>query len=306
MLKYHILALFLFISSPSFALQTTKVSTSIRPVAMLVKSVVGDEIPVQILLPGSVSPHDYQLRFSDIKLIKESDVFFWVGPTLESGISKAVNNHGSLNAIKLMGVSGLHWPSSFSKHHHHHHHHEEHKGELIISEDVHDYRDPHIWLSPRNAIKIVTVINNSLGKIYPENKITFDKNTNNFKSSMKSLDKLIGDRLKEVEKKGFLVAHDGYRHFVDHYGLNQLGVIDLTDDISSSAKHKGKLNRLSDKTSCIFTDPQHSSKSANQLAEKFDISSRKLDLMGHDIPLKKNSYIEFLGKFSETVVECLK
>ena len=120
------------------------------------------------------------------------------------------------------------------------------------------------------------------------------------------MNKVIRERLEEIKHKGFLVAHDGYRHFVDFYDLNQLGVIDLTDDISSSAKHKGNLNKLIDKTSCIFTDPQHTSKAANQLAKKFNIKSRELDLMGHNVPLGEKSYIDFLSKLSETVVECLK
>ena len=66
------------------------------------------------------------------------------------------------------------------------------------------------------------------------------------------------------------------------------------------------LNKLIDKTSCIFTDPQHTSKAANQLAKKFDIKSRELDLLGHNVSLGKKSYIDFLSKLSETVVECLK
>jgi len=274
---------------------------------MLLTAVTGDETSVNILLPGNMSPHNYRLRFSDIKLIKESDLFFWIGPNLESGISKAVKTHGTTNIIKLMDIDDLSWPKTTGELGHSHSNlNHGHDNEHESYEGVKDNRDHHIWLSPQNAVAIVATINDLLGKKFPDKKEFFEKNTNNFEASLKSLNITIRERLEEIKHKGFLVAHDGYRHFVDFYDLNQLGIVDLTDDISPSAKHKGNLNKLIDKTSCIFTDPQHTSKVANQLAKKFNIKSRELDLMGHNIPLGKNSYIDFLSKLSETVVECLK
>lgn len=293
--------------NPVFASQNTSIASSIRPIAMLLSVVTGDETSVNILLPGNMSPHDYRLKFSDIKLIKESELFFWIGPNLESGISKAVKTHGTTNIIKLMDIDDLSWPKTTTElSHSHTDHNHGHDNEYESYEGVKDNRDPHIWLNPKNAVAIVATINELLAKKYPEKKEIFEKNTNNFEASLKSLNIVIRERLEEIKHKGFLVAHDGYRHFVDFYDLNQLGVVDLTDDISSSAKHKGNLNKLIDKTSCIFTDPQHTSKAANQLAKKFDIKSRELDLLGHNIPLGKKSYIDFLSKLSETVVECLK
>ena len=293
--------------NPVFASQNTSIASSIRPIAMLLSAVTGDETSVNILLPGNMSPHDYRLKFSDIKLIKESELFFWIGPNLESGISKAVKTHGTTNIIKLMDIDDLSWPKTTTElSHSHTDHNHGHDNEYESYEGVKDNRDPHIWLNPKNAVAIVATINELLAKKYPEKKEIFEKNTNNFEASLKSLNIVIRERLEEIKHKGFLVAHDGYRHFVDFYDLNQLGVVDLTDDISPSAKHKGNLNKLIDKTSCIFTDPQHTSKAANQLAKKFDIKSRELDLLGHNVPLGKKSYIDFLSKLSETVVECLK
>ena len=307
MLRSCLIIIISFIINPVFASQNSSIASSIRPIAMLLTAVTGDETSVNILLPGNMSPHNYRLRFSDIKLIKESDLFFWIGPNLESGISKAVKTHGTTNIIKLMDIDDLSWPKTTGELGHSHSNlNHGHDNEHESYEGVKDNRDHHIWLSPQNAVAIVATINDLLGKKFPDKKEFFEKNTNNFEASLKSLNITIRERLEEIKHKGFLVAHDGYRHFVDFYDLNQLGVVDLTDDISPSAKHKGNLNKLIDKTSCIFTDPQHTSKVANQLAKKFNIKSRELDLMGHNIPLGKNSYIDFLSKLSETVVECLK
>ena len=307
MLRSCLIIIISFIINPVFASQNSSIASSIRPIAMLLKAVTGDETSVNILLPGNMSPHNYRLRFSDIKLIKESDLFFWIGPNLESGISKAVKTHGTTNIIKLMDIDDLSWPKTTGELGHSHSNlNHGHDNEHESYEGVKDNRDHHIWLSPQNAVAIVATINDLLGKKFPDKKEFFEKNTNNFEASLKSLNITIRERLEEIKHKGFLVAHDGYRHFVDFYDLNQLGIVDLTDDISPSAKHKGNLNKLIDKTSCIFTDPQHTSKAANQLAKKFDIKSRELDLLGHNVPLGKKSYIDFLSKLSETVVECLK
>ena len=307
MLRSCLIIIISFIINPVFASQNSSIASSIRPIAMLLTAVTGDETSVNILLPGNMSPHNYRLRFSDIKLIKESDLFFWIGPNLESGISKAVKTHGTTNIIKLMDIDDLSWPKTTGELGHSHSNlNHGHDNEHESYEGVKDNRDHHIWLSPQNAVAIVATINDLLGKKFPDKKEFFEKNTNNFEASLKSLNITIRERLEEIKHKGFLVAHDGYRHFVDFYELNQLGIVDLTDDISPSAKHKGNLNKLIDKTSCIFTDPQHTSKVANQLAKKFNIKSRELDLLGHNVPLGKKSYIDFLSKLSETVVECLK
>ena len=209
MLRSCLIIIISFIINPVFASQNSSIASSIRPIAMLLKAVTGDETSVNILLPGNMSPHNYRLRFSDIKLIKESDLFFWIGPNLESGISKAVKTHGTTNIIKLMDIDDLSWPKTTGELGHSHSNlNHGHDNEHESYEGVKDNRDHHIWLSPQNAVAIVATINDLLGKKFPDKKEFFEKNTNNFEASLKSLNITIRERLEEIKHKGFLVAHD--------------------------------------------------------------------------------------------------
>ena len=310
MFKLFSLISFALIVSPVWALSTPKLTASIKPVAMLVKAVVGDEIPVNVILARNVSPHDYQLRFSDIKLIKQSDLFFWIGPTLESGLSKAIASHSTMNSVELMQMNNLYWPNhtinTNKKNGHEQHHNGSNEEPTEGLTDILYERDPHIWLNPNNIVAIVNKINTLLGKKYPDHEENFQKNKDYFLLKMKILNKDLENKFIQVKEKGFIVVHDGYRHFMEHYNLKQLGVINLSSDITASAKHKGKLARISAKSTCIFTDPQHSTKSVIQLVDESDIKSKELDLMGNEIALTQDSFIEFFGKFSETVIECLE
>jgi len=313
MFKLFSLISFALVVSPVWALSTPKLTTSIKPVAMLVKAIVGDEIPVNVMLAGNVSPHDYQLRFSDIKLIKESDLFIWIGPTLESGLSKAIESHAAMNSIELMQMNNLYWPNYIintnKKNGHESHHHDSHDSNKEPTEGLSNVlyeRDPHIWLNPNNIVAIVNRINTLLGNKYPDHEENFQKNADHFLLKMKILNKDLEKKFILVKEKGFIVVHDGYRHFTEHYNLKQLGVINLSLDITASAKHKGKLARISAKSSCIFTDPQHSTKAVTQLIDESDIKSKELDLMGDKIALTQNSFIEFFENFSKTVIECLE
>lgn len=112
MIKFFSTILFTLIYIPLAASAGPTIMTSIKPVAMLVKAVVGDEIPVEVLLSGNVSPHDYKLKFSDIRAIRSADFFVWVGPGLESHLSKAIENYPSASVIQLTRLNNIRWPES--------------------------------------------------------------------------------------------------------------------------------------------------------------------------------------------------
>lgn len=59
------------------------VVASIRPLAFIAAGIADGVTGTQVLLPDGASPHDYALKPSDLKKIKQADLFVWVGPELE-------------------------------------------------------------------------------------------------------------------------------------------------------------------------------------------------------------------------------
>ena len=58
MLRSCLIIIISFIINPVFASQNSSIASSIRPIAMLLTAVTGDETSVNILLPGNMSPHN--------------------------------------------------------------------------------------------------------------------------------------------------------------------------------------------------------------------------------------------------------
>ena len=305
-----------WLSSPTYAssspVEGLSIVASIKPVAMLVKAVVGDEVPVQVLLPANASPHEYALKFSDLRLVKQADLVVWVGPELEGVLVKALKTIPLENQLQLTQVNAMEWPGqrpdegrhghSHNDSHNNNDNHTDHNKQKN-SQSV--YQDPHLWLNPHNSMQAVRAIAIALANKYPEYRSVFEANASQFSENIELLDNTIQQKLQKVKERGFVVTHDGYRHFVAYYGLNQLSAIQLSSGASRGARHYGDIVALGNQVACVFTEPQLNNKAATQLSGKLGANQKELDVIGRKIPLDQQSYVTFFQAFSDTFVECL-
>jgi zinc transport system substrate-binding protein len=67
-----------------------KVVASIKPLHSLVASVMGDTGTPALLVGGMQSPHDYQLKPSQVELMHHADIVFYVGPGLETFLTRTL------------------------------------------------------------------------------------------------------------------------------------------------------------------------------------------------------------------------
>lgn len=285
---------------PSVATSKPVVLASIKPVAMLVKAVVGDELSVGVLLVANASPHDYALKFSDIRAIKSADLVVWIGPELEGVLVKPLSAVPINEQLQLTDLKALHWPDNAEGEHDDHEH-----GHGAYT------RDPHIWLNPRNSSAMVMAIAEVLKEKYPEKSPLFDKNASELIYKIKELDSLIQNRIDLANVglthgRGFVVTHDGYGHFVDYYGLNQLATIQLAGGGVLGARHYGEIIAMGGRVACVFGEPQLNNKSSIKLASQLGANWAELDLMGSGITVTEESYLQFLGRFTDTFLACLE
>lgn len=82
-----LLPLSLFLSTQAQALQ---VVTSIKPIQLLVAAISDGVTSPQLLIPGTSSPHDFQLRPSERQHLEQAQLIFWVGPQLEMALTKVL------------------------------------------------------------------------------------------------------------------------------------------------------------------------------------------------------------------------
>ncbi|OFC62324.1 zinc ABC transporter substrate-binding protein ZnuA [Candidatus Erwinia dacicola] len=269
------------------------VVASVKPVGFIAAAIANGVTPVEILLPGGASEHDYALRPSDIKRLQDADLVVWVGPEMEAFMTKLV---ASLPAQKsaemdtLPGVKALLLKGGEDEEHEHH-------GKYNM----------HLWMSPEIAKKTAVAIHAKLLELMPQSKDKLDANLQHFEAELSSADAKIGNQLSPVKGKEYFVFHDAYTYFEKHYGLTPLGHFTVNPEIQPGAQrlHQIRTQLVEQKAACVFAEPQFRPAVIEAVARGTKVRSGTLDPLGTNITLGKDSYVTFLSQLSSQYASCL-
>ena len=320
----------LFACSSVIASETKGVITTIQPINSLVSAVIGNTGKSISLIPAEISPHEYKLKPSDAKKLQEGNIIFYVSNHLESSVTKVFENlPKNIKIINLMEESEINHleirdNEAWERHDHHgHDDHDDHDkhGKKHDDHDDHDKHDKkhddhddheieddvHIWLSPDNAIKIITKVKKELSLYFPENANVYNQNATKFIAKINNLKKELTQELSPIKDKPYVVFHDAYQYFEKTFGLNAVGSVALEGDIASSPKQisfiKDKIVKL--KASCVFQEPQFDSKLVKIVVEGTNAQIGTLDPLGVNVSGKEDFYLQLLRNMSKSLKECL-
>lgn len=272
--------------SPAYVQAEPRILASIKPLALIAQEIVGPEIQVDTLLPITASPHDYPLKMSDHRRLREAELVIWVGPELESFLNKPLRN---LTAERLMAVydlPGIQWPE-----------------DSVAGVHNHQGRDPHIWLNPQNAVVIAEALVVRLAGLAPEKSAFFAARLAAFVESMEALDKQLQAQMRPLQARGFAVYHEGYAHFVNRYGLRQLGYITYIPERRPGAKHTHELRQILEQEGvCLFSEPYQERANLQELAKELDLRLGQLDPIGGS---QVKSYKKLLEEMGQAFSACL-
>ena len=314
---FSILALFICTGVNVFATETTGVISTIQPINSLVSAVIGNTGKSITIIPSEQSPHDFKLKPSDVKVLQNGNIIFYVSNHLESSVTKVFKNlPKNIKLINLMEESGINHLAirdndAWERHDHHgHDDHDDHDkhGKKHDDQDDHEKEDDvHIWLSPDNAIKIVQKVNKVLSLYFPENSKIYNDNTTKFIDKIRNLKMELIKELSPIKNKPYIVFHDAYQYFEKTFELNAVGSIALEGDIASSPKQisfiKDKI--IKSKASCVFQEPQFDSKLVKIVLEGTNAKTGTLDPHGVNITGNKDFYLQLLKNMAKSLKECL-
>lgn len=293
------LAALLFFSTQSMAQQ---VVTSIKPLQLIATAVMEGVVePIQ-LLPDNASPHTFSLRPSEMQLITDADVIFWVGPDMEQFLVRPLERTHAEIVQLYHGDDAPADAHDHGKKHDHsdkHDHSNDHAG--------HDH-DSHVWLDPENAAEIAVRMTASMVRLMPEHEAQLMENLTLFKDALQVLDESIKAQLEPVQEKGFFVFHDAYGHFVEHYGLNQLGYFTVDPARQPGARHLAQIRQQLDagNATCVFSEPQFTSAVVTSITRGLDVRHGVLDPLARDFTPSTTAYFEYLQQLADGFSRCLK
>ncbi|TAN55047.1 MAG: zinc ABC transporter substrate-binding protein, partial [Rhodospirillales bacterium] len=257
----------------------------------------------ELLLKGNVSPHDFSLKPSQAKNMREADLIVWVGPQFESFMAKPVASLGSPGRVLSMAeVPGMEIlepreGGAWETHGHGHDH-----GPVSGLE-----ADGHLWLDIGNAKRFAEALAAKLSAIDPSHAARYRLNASALNAGLDRLDGELKKELAPLSAKPYVVFHDAFQYFERRYGLNPLGSITM-DERKPSAKTIAKLRRklVELKAGCVYREPQASARPAEMLAEGLNVRIGTLDDLGSRFKPGPDLYPETLRDLAASLKACLE
>lgn len=227
-----------------------------QPLYLLARAATqGVEVPRKIMT-GSEIGHHYHIKPSNRKDIGNATDIYWVGAVLETPLTKVLQNNNIAHAIiDHADIKPLLMRNN--------------KSEVYKSHTA----DPHIWLDPQRAKKIVALIAKQRAERFPEYKVKYEQNVNRFNEQM---DAAIAEiqQTKRLESKQsktrYIAYHDAYQYLESTLGLSFLGSMTNSPELPVTAKQlmwlKEKKQRVVGKQSmCLLSESSHVTKRLNSL-----------------------------------------
>lgn len=293
MMKFTLLLGLTLCISPVYALQAV---ATIKPLHSLVQSILGDSATAELLLDSSASPHEVQLKPSDIRTLNKADVVFMIDRSFEGFMVSVLDSIPDGLSVVEMGqdeaVERLP-PRSLDQHEHGHGHH----GDI----------DPHMWLDPINAKLITRAIAGQLAKLDESNSALYQQNLLKTLERLDALDEVLSARLAGFQSQAFITQHDAYQYFDRRYGLNFISSIALDSAVPASVKQALKIQSTieAQQVKCIYQEPQFSDRLATTIAESTGIKIGILDPIGVNLTPGPDLYFELMRNLADNFTQCM-
>jgi zinc transport system substrate-binding protein len=221
-LTFWSLAALCFACGPSEAVareRGLRILTSVFPLKEFAAAVVGDRGEAALLLPPGAGVHTWQPRPGDLVRLTECDLFIHVGAGLEPWLPGLMKGLAGRRPEALEVSAGLPLLPS---------------GEEAGHEDEeHDHGefDPHVWLDPDLAVRIVGAIRERLTLLDPGGESVYRRNAAGLEERLRDLDSRCREGLRGCSGKAIILAgHAAFGYLARRYGLEQIALYGMSPD----------------------------------------------------------------------------
>ena len=293
-----------------------KIITDTPITGSLVQEVMGDLGQPEVLLTTGGDPHHFQMRPRQTRSLQDADLLIWVGPELTPWLEQAASglnkDKGSLVLLNQKGTVQRQYAGDGDDdddhaHHDEHEHDHDHAAEGEAGH-VHMGVDPHAWLNPQNAQVWLGAIADTLSQRDPEHAATYVANAEKAKARIAEIDTQLATELAPFKDKRFVVFHDAYGYFTDHYDLQPAIAVSLGDATTPSA---ARLSQIRDQITaehavCAFPEANHDPRLLHAVTEKTDVrAGGVLDPEGSTAKPGAGLYDEMLRGLGKAMTDCL-
>lgn len=229
----------------------------------------GTPLTVTRLVTEEVSClHDYSLNVRQVKAAEAAETIVISGAGLEEFLEDILMDKDSIDAstgIVLIQPEEAHHDHGAEEDSHEEHHHEQ---------------DPHIWLSPANAIIMADNICRGLTQRYPQHSQIFQNNLAALTQDLEALDAYGRTTLQTLSCRDLITFHDGFAYLADAYDLHIIQAVEEESGSEASAKELIHLIKEVEhhQLPAIFTEVSGSVSAAGIISRETGCGSFPLDM----------------------------
>lgn len=252
--------------------------TTIHPFKSILEEVVGDRGQVHGLLPPGASPHTYELRPSDAKIIEAARAIFYGADNLDAWVLKFPNAN-QVELIKLVDPSTLIYfneptdqPRSAGRHDHQ-------------TGSKHDHSsgvDPHFWTDPLTVKSLLPGLVQKLSALDPSGTAVFKINAERFSRQLDSLHYQLKAMLAPITGNKVMISHPFFQYFFKRYDIHLVGIVEAIPGKEPTPRQlKGYIDQVrQQQVRAIFDHIQLPDRAAKLVAEAAGVKIYQLDPLG--------------------------
>ncbi len=202
------------------------VVASYYPLYDFAKNIGGDKITITNITPAGSEPHDYEPSPQELVTANKSDVFIYNGGTMEPWVDKFVPDYKQINVKASDGIDLAEGA-------------DEETGKPSS-----EIKDPHFWLDPVLAQKIVNNIRDGLIKADAKDKDYFTNQAKAYNEKLAQLDQDYKTGLTTCESRSAITSHAAFGYLAKRYNLDIVSIAGVSPEEEPSAAKLAELTQL--------------------------------------------------------------
>lgn len=236
---------------PAHASDKLKVTTTFTILADMVSNVAGDAAEVVSVTKPGTEIHNYQPTPKDIGRTRGTDLLLWNGMNLELWFEKFLSRlEGVPSAVLSEGIQPM-----------------------SIGTGPYDGKpNPHVWMSPTDALLYVDNIQKALSNADPDNASTYERNALHYKQKISETINPFRTRLDAFPaSKRWLVSSEGaFSYLARDFNLQELYLWPINADSQGTPQQVRKVidTMREENIPVIFSESTVSPKPAQQVARE--------------------------------------
>ncbi|HVA66011.1 MAG TPA: zinc ABC transporter substrate-binding protein [Elusimicrobiota bacterium] len=234
-----------------------QVAASFYPMYFFAAGIGGEKAQVFDVTPAGTEPHDYELTPLDVARLEQSRLLVLNGAVEPWGnkVSRLLNPKRTLVVVAAQGLMTRHGEASS------------------------DAVDPHVWLAPRLAEKIVGRLEKAYVQVDPADAAYFADNSRALEGELRTLDAQYRRGLTRCARKDIVTSHAAFGYLARDYGLTQVAIGGLSPDAQPSPRRLADIADFARKNGVktIFFERLVSPKLSQTIAREIGAKTMALD-----------------------------